>query len=130
MNTTGRIIILFLICFLSVSAGFAQAAPDPVASLRNQIEEAATPQDRVRLQLKLADQLVTTGRFVALVKQQVERLQHAFEPSLQFIADWDLKRDVCLLDLLFCACHSFGNRRFSGQESPTDLDNAETAKRF
>ena len=61
MHTTCRIIVLSLICFLSVSAGFAQADPDPVVRLRNQIEEAATPQDRIRLELKLADQLVTTG---------------------------------------------------------------------
>ena len=59
MNTIGRIIILSLICILSMSAGLAQV--DPAVSLRNQIETAATPQDRIRLQLKLADQLITTG---------------------------------------------------------------------
>lgn len=59
MNTIGRIIILSLICILSMSTGLAQG--DPAVSLRKQIETAATPQDRIRLQLKLADQLITTG---------------------------------------------------------------------
>src|SRR5690349_18120397 len=59
MNTIGRIIILSLICILSMSAGLAQG--DPAVSLRKQIEAAATPQDRIRLQLKLADQLIATG---------------------------------------------------------------------
>jgi tetratricopeptide (TPR) repeat protein len=59
MNKIGRIIILFLICILSVSAGLAQG--DPAVSLRNQIETATTPQDRIHLQLKLADLLITTG---------------------------------------------------------------------
>jgi tetratricopeptide (TPR) repeat protein len=81
MNTTVRSIILFLICLLAVSAGFAQGDPDPVVSLRNQIEEAATPQDRVRLQLKLADQLVTTGhKSEALKELQLVSNSGVFDP--------------------------------------------------
>ncbi len=79
MNTTGRIIILFLICVLSVSAGFAQG--DPVVSLRSQIESAATPQDRIRLHLKLADQLVTTGhKSEALQELQLVANSGVFDP--------------------------------------------------
>lgn len=60
-----KIIIIFLI--LVSTAGFNVFAqdkdntPDPVVSLRDQIQAAATASDRIRLQLKLADLLVTTG---------------------------------------------------------------------
>jgi len=59
MNGIARRIILVLICLLSVSAGLAQK--DPVVTLRNQIEVSATPEERVRLQLKLADELISAG---------------------------------------------------------------------
>src|ERR1051325_11448635 len=59
MNMFFRIFILSLICLVVVSVGFAQG--DPVVTLRSQIEAAATPQDRIRLQLKLPDPLVTTA---------------------------------------------------------------------
>ncbi len=79
MNTTARLIILFLICVLTVSAGFAQT--DPVVSLRSQIEAAATPQDRIRLQLKLADQLVSTGhKSEALQELQLVANSDVFDP--------------------------------------------------
>jgi tetratricopeptide (TPR) repeat protein len=81
MNTTVRSITLVLICVLSLSAGFAQGDKDPVVSLRNQIEEATTPQDRVRLQLKLADQLVTTGqKSEALEELQLVANSGVFDP--------------------------------------------------
>src|ERR1044071_3561481 len=79
MTTTARLIILILICLLSVSAGFAQG--DPVVTLRNQIEAAATPQDRIRLQLKLADQLATTGhKTEALQELQLIANSGVFDP--------------------------------------------------
>src|SRR5215813_1851791 len=79
MNTMARIILLFLICALSLSTGFAQE--DPVVTLRNQIEAAATPQDRIRLQLKLADQLVTTGhKSEALQELQLVANSGVFDP--------------------------------------------------
>lgn len=53
------IVILALICGLTVSAGLAQT--ETVETLRTQIEAAATDPDRIRLQLKLADLLVSTG---------------------------------------------------------------------
>jgi tetratricopeptide (TPR) repeat protein len=81
MHTTCRIIVMFLICFLSVSAGFAQADQEPVARLRNQIEEAATPQDRIRLELKLADELSTTGhKPEALQELQLVANSGVFDP--------------------------------------------------
>ena len=79
MNTLPRIIILVLICILSVSAGVAQT--EPVVTLRNQIEEAATPQDRIRLQLKLADHLITTGhQSEALQELQLVANSGVFDP--------------------------------------------------
>ena len=79
MNAIACIIILFLICGLAVSEGFAQA--DPMVTLRNQIEAAATPQDRMRLQLKLADHLITTGhRSEALEELQLVANSDVFDP--------------------------------------------------
>ena len=79
MNTIARIIILSLLCMLSISAGLAQS--DPAVSLRNQIEAAATPQDRIRLQLKLADQLTSTGHTSeALQELQLVANSDVFDP--------------------------------------------------
>ena len=79
MNIIARGIILVLICVLSVSAGLAQR--DPVVTLRNQIESAATPQDRIRLQLKLADELITTGhKSEALQELQLVANSGVFDP--------------------------------------------------
>ena len=74
-----RVIILSLICLVGVSASFAQG--DPVVTLRSQIEAAATPQDRIRLQLKLADQLITTGhKSEALQELQLVANSGVFDP--------------------------------------------------
>ena len=79
MNMFFRIIILSLICLVVVSVGFAQG--DPVVTLRSQIEAAATPQDRIRLQLKLADQLVTTAhKSEALQELQLVANSGVFDP--------------------------------------------------
>src|SRR4051812_21542246 len=64
MKTTVRSIILALICGLT-----AVAQSDPVVTLRDQIEAAATPADRIRLQLKLADHLVSTGQKAEALKE-------------------------------------------------------------
>ena len=40
----------------------AQPASDPIMQLRDQIDAAATPQDRIRLQLKLAEELAGNGK--------------------------------------------------------------------
>jgi len=79
MNIIARVIILFLVCILSVSTGLAQK--DPVVTLRNQIEDAATPQDRIRLQLKLADELIATGqKSEALQELQLVANSGVFDP--------------------------------------------------
>ena len=60
--------IIFILLIVVSTAGFnvfaqdKENTPDPVKSLRDQIEVAASPSDRIRLQLKLADLLVTHGR--------------------------------------------------------------------
>ena len=81
--------LLILIFTVSLSA-FAQAnvekdvdnTKDPVTSLREQIEGAATPVDRIRLQLKLADLLVSTGhRPQALAELQLIADSNSFDPA-------------------------------------------------
>ena len=55
---------------------------DPVTSLREQIEGAATDADRTRLQLKLADLLVSTGhRTQALAELQLIADSNSFDPA-------------------------------------------------
>ena len=79
MNGIARRIILVLICLLSVSAGLAQK--DPVVTLRNQIEVSATPEERVRLQLKLADELISAGhQSEALQELQLVASSSVFDP--------------------------------------------------
>jgi len=79
MNIIARTIILFLIFILSVSAVLAQR--DSVVTLRNQIEDAATPQDRIRLQLKLADELIAAGhQSEALQELQLVANSGIFDP--------------------------------------------------
>lgn len=56
--------------------------PDPVASLREQIQAAATPADRNRLQLKLADLLASTGhKTEALAELQLIAKSDSFDPT-------------------------------------------------
>ncbi len=56
--------------------------PDPVASLRDQIQAAATPPERNRLQLKLADLLFSTGhKSEALAELQVIANSTDFDPA-------------------------------------------------
>jgi tetratricopeptide (TPR) repeat protein len=59
-----KIILLSLILIACSATVFAQDVnntPDPVATLRAQIEGAASDSDRLRLRLKLADLLLSTG---------------------------------------------------------------------
>lgn len=84
-------IVLSLILILSASLGaFAQTTSeqdvdntkDAVTSLREEIEGAATPTDRIRLQLKLADLLVSTGqRSAALIELQLIANSNVFDPA-------------------------------------------------
>src|SRR5688572_24442522 len=59
------LIILALICVPSI----ALAQDDPVASMRNEIEAAATVPERIRLQLKLAEHLVNNGHKADALKE-------------------------------------------------------------
>ena len=62
----------------------------------------------------LLDQVIAARCFVAFVEKQVERLQHSVQPARQFLANWYLKRNVLVADLLFGPCQSLGNSRFAG----------------
>ena len=82
-------IILVLLIVVS-TAGFNVFAaqdkdkintPDPVKSLRDQIEAASTASDRIRLQLKLADLLVTIGhRTEGMAELQLIANSGSFDP--------------------------------------------------
>ena len=57
-------------------------AADPVTSLRDQIQAAATPVERNRLQLKLADLLASTGhKTEALAELQLMAQSDEFDPT-------------------------------------------------
>src|SRR5688572_3181889 len=88
---TMKKIVFFLILLSTVSLNtFAQTkdekdvdnTKDPVTSLREQIEGAGTPVDRIRLQLKLADLLVSTGhRSQALAELKLIADSNEFDPT-------------------------------------------------
>lgn len=78
MKITIRVIILAFICVFTAAA----QTDDPVASLRSEITAAATDADRIRLQLKLADQLLNTGhREDALKELDSIARSGAFDPA-------------------------------------------------
>lgn len=79
--------IIFILLIVVSTAGFNVLAqdkvntPDPVKSLRDQIEATSTPSDRIRLQLKLADLLVTTGhRTEGMAQLQLIANSGSFDP--------------------------------------------------
>ena len=84
-------IVFFLILLLTLSLNtFAQTTTekdldnikDPVTELREQIEGAATPVEKIRLQLKLADLLVSTGQKAdALKEMQLIADSNTFDPG-------------------------------------------------
>lgn len=76
MKTIVRSIILAAICGFTVVA-----QTDPVVTLRDQIAAAATPAERIRLQLKLADLFVSTDRKGEALKE-LEAIANsgAFDP--------------------------------------------------
>jgi tetratricopeptide (TPR) repeat protein len=69
MKTIIRLIVVALICGATV---FAQETTDEVASLREEIAAAKTYPERIRLQLKLADHLVSTGHKDDALKELYE----------------------------------------------------------
>lgn len=77
------ILFLALICGLGGTGVFAQSEnTDPVASLRAQISASTTDAERIRLQLKLAEHLVSTGNKSEALKEldQVAK-SGAFDPQ-------------------------------------------------
>lgn len=84
-------IVFFLILLSTLSLNtFAQTKTDkdvdnikdPVTTLREEIEGAATPAEKIRLQLKLADLLVSTGQKPeALKEMQLVADSNAFDPA-------------------------------------------------
>jgi tetratricopeptide (TPR) repeat protein len=79
-----RNLILSLIVIACSSTAFAQDinnTPDPVVTLRNQIEGAASDSDRIRLRLKLADLLLSTGhKTEAIAELNTIANSNAFDP--------------------------------------------------
>lgn len=70
------ILILALICVSTVSA-----QTDSLVTLRAQVEAAATPEERIRLQIKLADQFVSAGRKAEAIQELRSALDSAaFDP--------------------------------------------------
>ena len=66
----------------TTAEGDIDNTPDPVASLRDQIQAAATPAERNRLQLKLADLLASTGhKTEALAELQLIANSESFDPT-------------------------------------------------
>jgi tetratricopeptide (TPR) repeat protein len=78
------LILLATLCLYS-SASFAQDqdnTPDPVASLREQIDAAPNASERNRLQLQLADLLLTKGQKAeAMTELQVVASSNSFDPT-------------------------------------------------
>jgi tetratricopeptide (TPR) repeat protein len=76
MKAIVRSIILAAICGVTVVA-----QTDPVVTLRDQIAAAATPAERIRLQLKLAEHFISTGSKAEALKE-LEAIANsgAFDP--------------------------------------------------
>jgi tetratricopeptide (TPR) repeat protein len=75
------IISLFLIICSSTFAQDVENKRDPVTDLRDQIQTAASDSDRIRLQLKLADLLLSTGhKTEALAELNSIANSNAFDP--------------------------------------------------
>jgi tetratricopeptide (TPR) repeat protein len=63
-----RLAFVVLVCVFTV-VGQETPPPDPVASLREEIAAASTEPERIRLQLKLAEHLVSTGHKAEALKE-------------------------------------------------------------
>jgi tetratricopeptide (TPR) repeat protein len=75
------IISLFLVICSSTFAQDVDNTRDPVTDLRDQIQSAASDSDRIRLQLKLADLLLSTGhKTEAVAELNSIATSNAFDP--------------------------------------------------
>ena len=77
--------IIISLFFVICSSSFAQDVDntrDPVTDLRDQIQSAASDSDRIRLQLKLADLLLSTGhKTEAVAELNSIATSNAFDPA-------------------------------------------------
>src|SRR5215211_387575 len=74
-------LLLFLVISSTAFAQDVDNTRDPVTDLRDQIQSAATASDRIRLQLKLADLLLSNGQKTeALVELNSVANSDAFDP--------------------------------------------------
>jgi tetratricopeptide (TPR) repeat protein len=81
MNKIIFSLLLLLTASFSVCAQDVDNTPDPVASLRDQIQAASTPSDRIRLQLQLAELFVSTGHKTEALKElQLIANSGSFDP--------------------------------------------------
>lgn len=81
MNKIIFSLILLLTASFNVLAQDVDNTPDPVASLRDQIHAAPTASDRIRLQLQLAELLVSTGHKTEALKElQLIANSGSFDP--------------------------------------------------
>lgn len=81
MKNTVIILILLATASLNIFAQDQDNTPDPVASLRDQIQAASTAPERIRLQLKLAELFVSTGfRTEAIKELETIATSGAFDP--------------------------------------------------
>ena len=73
--------LIIITCSFPAFAQDIDNTPDPVVTLRSQIEGAASDSDRIRLQLKLADLLLSTGhKTEALAELTSIASSNAFDP--------------------------------------------------
>jgi tetratricopeptide (TPR) repeat protein len=81
MKILFSLILVGLIVGLTLTETTAQTTPDPIKALRDQIAAATVVQDRNRLQLKLADELVKSGYKTEALKELSAILEgDAFDP--------------------------------------------------
>ena len=73
--------LIIITCWAPAFAQDIDNTPDPVVTLRNQIEGAASDSDRIRLQLQLAELLLSTGhKTEAVAELNSIASSNAFDP--------------------------------------------------
>src|SRR4029077_4581048 len=77
-----------------------------------------------------SNQMIAARRFVSLVEQEVESLEHRVQTPGQFFAGRYLEGNVLVADLLFGARQSFGNRGLGGKKRFRDFARTERTESF
>src|SRR6266699_3739423 len=93
------------------------------------LHEQRRQTDRLVAQV-LADQLVSARRFVALIEEQIKRLQDRVQAPRQFAACGNLEGNSRLADSLAGSDQTLRHRRRRSQERGRDFLLAKTAQRF